>query len=65
MFTWDVDGWYSGDNPDDADAGRVTSVDPQAVNGGPGKRWNGTEWTTQFPNSVEVEESENVEDGVV
>lgn len=44
MWTYDVDGWCSGNNPADAAAGRTTDVDPQLVEGGPGKRWDGAQW---------------------
>jgi len=44
MFSYDVNGWYSGQNAADIAAGRVTDVDPCVVDGGPAARWTGATW---------------------
>lgn len=32
MYTYDIDGWYSGDNEQDKSAGRVTDIEPDTSN---------------------------------
>lgn len=49
MHTYDINGWYSGCCQSDRDAGRVTDIDPQAVDGGPAPRWSGVAWDLPIP----------------
>lgn len=48
MYTYDTDGWYSGDNEGDSKAGRVTELEPD-VSGGQASRFVGSEWTYPYP----------------